>query len=597
MKKHVLLTAITAFSLQIAFSQVNFQDIVKDAETKEELDDVCRSATLGFTGTPKEIENSVNEILKTVGIQGIANAKFKLHDCSGINNAVAKILKEKGEDVRYVIYDPGFFQFMINETNNRWAPQFVLAHEIGHHISGHSLNDGSSNHQYELDADYFAGRALAMMGASLDDALSATHVLSENATSSHPARADRQKEITRGWNSVENKARTITVRKQDIDEIGLTIVENARTGLEAGTADPERLLAALTLARTNYYKGYTEEIRYLEAMCLSKIADDERAVNSYIDYLSIENLSDKSGIKTIGGLLAKSSISRTAFFENKLVIYELANIYFKNKDYDRAISFGNQFLQFSDRQKDASQISEINTLIGNSEYGKIMEGTANIDNAVKHGKTAYQNGDYNKAFENFNRAALAGHTEARYLLGSMYENGLGSQRDYNKAFANYLLAAQDNHLEAAYKVGLFYYEGKGVRSKDITNAKFWLKRANNHEASSLLRTIEAEENKVSEKEEKEEVVIKKVETDAEIIAKQVSGGDSYFNNGFYKDAYEWYIVAANKGDSYSQDKVAWMLYMGKGVKKDRNAGIEWWKKAARQGNVSAINYLTRLGQW
>lgn len=63
------------------------------------------------------------------------------------------------------------------------------------------------------------------------------------------------------------------------------------------------------------------------------------------------------------------------------------------------------------------------------------------------------------------------------------------------------------------------------------------------------------------------------------------------------DAYENFISAAKLGNAYAQEKVAWMLYKGKGVNKDKDAAMEWWRKAAKQGNIEAINILTRLGQW
>ena len=279
-KKLLLITFCIAVSMSV-FSQ-NFQDVVREAESEEELDNICKTASLGFMNTPRDIEDAVNNILKTAGIKSISDAAFVLKDCHQINNAVAKILKdENGNDVRYVLYDPNLLQNIIDKTNNSWSAKFVLAHEIGHHMLGHSLNNGSSNHKYELDADYWAGRALSIMGASEEETLSATLILPERSSSSHPARSDRMDKAKEGWNSVE-KTRVIKVRDEDINEIAKTIVSDVHKSLNENynylsVDDFGRNLQALNLARTQYYKAYTEDIRYLEAICLTGMKEKEKA--------------------------------------------------------------------------------------------------------------------------------------------------------------------------------------------------------------------------------------------------------------------------------------------------------------------------------
>src|SRR5690606_25493165 len=266
-KKLLLITFCIAVSIS-TFSQ-NFQDVVREAESEEELDVICQSATLGFMNTPRDIEDAVNDILKTAGIKNISNAAFVLKDCNQINNAIAKILKdENGNDVRYVLYDPNLLQNIIDKTNNSWSAKFVLAHEIGHHMLGHSLNNGSSNHKYELDADYWAGRALSILGATEEETISATMILPERASSTHPARSERLAKATEGWNSVE-KTRIIKVRDEDINEVAKTIVNGVHANLKDNYAsltveEFTKNLQALNYARTQYYKAYTEDIRYLD---------------------------------------------------------------------------------------------------------------------------------------------------------------------------------------------------------------------------------------------------------------------------------------------------------------------------------------------
>src|SRR5690606_34110854 len=264
----------------------------------------------------------------------------------------------------------------IDKTNNSWSAKFVLAHEIGHHMLGHSLNNGSSNHKYELDADYWAGRALSMMGASEEETTSATMILPERPSASHPARNDRMEKAKEGWNSVE-RTRVIKVRDEDINEIAKTMVSGVTQNLMENYSiltaeDFAKNLQALNHARTKYYKAYTEDIRYLEAICLTGMNETERAETAYINYLSIENVSDKNRIKQIVSLYVDAETAKSAFFQNPEVLFQICNEYYTRDNYEKAITFGNQFQQFSNPEKDKDKISEVNKIIGMSEYKRIM---------------------------------------------------------------------------------------------------------------------------------------------------------------------------------------------------------------------------------
>ena len=139
---------------------------------------------------------------------------------------------------------------------------------------------------------------------------------------------------------------------------------------------------------------------------------------------------------------------------------------------------------------------------------------------------------------------------------------------------------------------------------DFTNAIFWLERAQangNSDAKSLLTEVENKKleserkvrNAIAKKEEEKKEAKKREETTAMKMIK----ADSFFEQKMYSDAYSNYIDAAKKGDARAQSRIAWMLYKGKGVSKDKTAAYDWWRKAARQGDTEAINYLTRLGRW
>ena len=86
-------------------------------------------------------------------------------------------LTYKGE--RFILYDKDFID-KINKATNDWSGKFILAHEVGHHINGHtrdfliaSLVEGQTNEKQreeELEADEFAGFIVAKLGASYSQA-------------------------------------------------------------------------------------------------------------------------------------------------------------------------------------------------------------------------------------------------------------------------------------------------------------------------------------------------------------------------------------------------------------------------------------------
>ena len=601
MKTKLFLIALWVCSLGISHAQ-NYQS-VEEATSEAEIEEICRSVSVAFTSTPREIQKIVDQIVKTAGV---ANGGFELAQCSNIQNAVAKMVtNKKGDVVRYIIYDGAWLQSLVDETSNDWTGKFVLAHEIGHHLNGHSLNNGSSNHNYELEADYFAGRALANLGATLDETLAVTEEMNIKATFSHPARVDRAAQAKAGWQSITNKELTIIVKDEEVSEVAKKIVSMIHEKLSAPSSlteeDYQKTIKQLQLVRgPKYYKGYTEDIRYLEAITLLGLKEEDKAMEAYINYLSIEGLDKEERIKQIGELYAESPSSRTAFFANPLVVYNLSKVYFKNKKYDKAISLGNQFLS---RSEDPTKKTDIIEIVAKSEFEKIENEIAELtpDEALTQAAVHIQNLDYKKAQELLNPLASKNVSKAQYLLGVLHLEGKGYPVDAVKAADLFAKAAQNNNADAQLKLGYLYMEGNGV-TKSLENSRFWIGKAtesNHPDAAAASKALKKLEDAIERKKEEEKVaVIEELkETESETLAMTLAKADTYFNNGLFSDAFENYLIAAKKGNASAQERVGWMYFKGKGVDKDKDLGIEWWKKAAMQGNGTAISFLTRLGKW
>ena len=160
------------------------------------------------TGTSKEVihdlaiaENGateiINLILETVGLK----ASFEVRKAN-VPNAAAVVYQGK----RYILYNPSFIAAMNKAAGTRWAAIAVLAHEIGHHLSGHTLDGKGSVPAIELEADEFSGFALRKMGASLEESQIAMRIIANaRATATHPGRNDRLMAIADGWKHADNQ--------------------------------------------------------------------------------------------------------------------------------------------------------------------------------------------------------------------------------------------------------------------------------------------------------------------------------------------------------------------------------------------------------
>jgi len=139
----------------------------------------------------------IKEIIDVVGLK----PRFEVRE-GNVDNAAAVIYNGQ----RYILYNRQFVADVNNATKTDWAAVSILAHEIGHHLNGHTLSRNGSNPEDELEADEFSGFVLRKMGASLADAQAAINLLSEERSShTHPGRSYRLASISKGWNNADNQ--------------------------------------------------------------------------------------------------------------------------------------------------------------------------------------------------------------------------------------------------------------------------------------------------------------------------------------------------------------------------------------------------------
>lgn len=134
----------------------------------------------------------VEDIVQVAGLE----PNFEVQPNTQRRNASAVI---KGDE-RFLEYDPYWFKEMLNTSDGIWMLYGIMAHEIGHHLQGHTVLGRGSFPAIELEADAYAGFVIAGLGGSLNQAKTFWKTLPPGPGSlTHPGRDDRLDAIHDGW--------------------------------------------------------------------------------------------------------------------------------------------------------------------------------------------------------------------------------------------------------------------------------------------------------------------------------------------------------------------------------------------------------------
>ena len=171
--------------------------------------DICLALQSNNFTTDAEAERALTRIMNASGLA----KNFALIPCDNISNAVA--VSYRGE--RYIIYDKKFMSLISSRTND-WSNLTILAHEVGHHLNGHSIDLSmakivepkslAEKRRQELEADEFAGFIMAKLGAPLSSVLSSISLITtddDDTYSTHPKRSRRLESLRLGYSKGQVK--------------------------------------------------------------------------------------------------------------------------------------------------------------------------------------------------------------------------------------------------------------------------------------------------------------------------------------------------------------------------------------------------------
>ncbi|PIF45261.1 hypothetical protein CLU96_2262 [Chryseobacterium sp. 52] len=174
----------------------NFKKACFFVSSQKEIDSLKKVSKIDIElPTNREIEQ-VRQITDFIGLP----QNFGIYK-GNIRNAMAVVINGK----RIIIFRKDLLRRIDRAGGSEyWSSMFILAHEIGHHLSNHFSTDSPNSKDTELEADFFAGSVLCRLGASLEETIKPvsfgflTTSLDHN---NHPDKKSRVAMITNAWNS------------------------------------------------------------------------------------------------------------------------------------------------------------------------------------------------------------------------------------------------------------------------------------------------------------------------------------------------------------------------------------------------------------
>lgn len=146
----------------------------------------------GESVSEDQAKQAVNKIVRYCGL----HQNFVVRENSEVKTAVAFIKNKK----RYIEYNPHVFQGLVDSTSSDWTTVSILAHEIAHHLLGHTLDPSKISPGDELACDKFSGFILESMGATEEESIQAMEIAGNPiATKKYPPKESRLSAISSGY--------------------------------------------------------------------------------------------------------------------------------------------------------------------------------------------------------------------------------------------------------------------------------------------------------------------------------------------------------------------------------------------------------------
>lgn len=208
--------------------------------------------------------------------------------------------------------------------------------------------------------------------------------------------------------------------------------------------------------------------------------------------------------------------------------------------------------------------------------------------------------DLETAYNSFEKALELGKTEANFYLGVMYDWESYPEQDYEKARAYYEAAGENPYAYVA--LGFNYYFGQGVEADQEKGKEYFDK------AIALgcmdgyfgLGEIAYEQGDYTAAIQNYEMAAEKGTELLYITNAEGIIANSYLIGvGVEQDcakAVEWYEKAANQGNLGAMRTLGHIYYVGDGVEQDYVKAMEWYEKGAEMGDIASMEGIGSMYQ-
>jgi TPR repeat protein len=166
--------------------------------------------------------------------------------------------------------------------------------------------------------------------------------------------------------------------------------------------------------------------------------------------------------------------------------------------------------------------------------------------------------------------AEAGSATAQCELGFLYSSGRnGAEQNFDKAREWLTKSAEQDYSEAQMLLGTLYHDGIGTNKNSSEGFRWLLKSAEQKQAG---KNFNLTSNELA-------------------AAYSCLGKDFQTGEGVKQDldkAFSYYFKAAELGDAEAQVLVGSFYSLGISVKEDQKESVRWYEKAAKQGDVTGL---------
>ena len=206
--------------------------------------------------------------------------------------------------------------------------------------------------------------------------------------------------------------------------------------------------------------------------------------------------------------------------------------------------------------------------------------------------------DPDKALEWYHKGEENNEPRCITELGLAYENGYGVEENPHKAVEYMTRAAETNYAYAQFKMGDYYFYGYGPCMEDNKQAVEWYEKAvANNSPMAMLRLGEYylyDYDKLNESEKAFVYFRQAAEQEfySEGIGICYEMGIGVEENE--TEAFKYYTLAANNGNTMSMYRTGLCYYNGVGVKQNLQEAFRWFNDTAGQESVHAYYYLGKM---